>query len=88
MLRMALLALCVATLPSGARAVPPEDQLFASVSRDLRIYFPDVDPSTLDRGQLAAIYSILHSNASSSEKTGLIRSVIGGKFSLRGLLFN
>jgi len=72
----------------AARAAAPEDQLLAHVTRELPNYVDDVDPATLRRSQLAAIYSIMHDGHSEGEKRALIRSVIGGRFSLRGLLFN
>lgn len=79
-----LLALLIA-LPATAQA--PRDQLLSNVSRELPLYVPGTDASTLSRSQLATIYSIMHGGHSDGEKRVLIRSVLGGQYSLRGLLF-
>ncbi len=72
---------------TAATADAPKDQLLASVSRDLPHYMPDVDASTLSRHQLASLHLILHGPESASQKALRIRSVLGGQYSLRGLLF-
>jgi len=82
----AALTLCFAALSAQAKA--PSDQLLANVTRELPNYVANVDASTLRRSQLAAIYSIMHDGHSEGEKRMMIRSVIGGRHSLRGLLFN
>ena len=73
---------------TAALAEAPKDQLLANVSRDLPHYVSDVDASTLSRSQLAHIYSIMHGGSSEGDKRKLIRSALGGRYSLRGLLFN
>ncbi|MDJ0824757.1 MAG: hypothetical protein QNJ16_04570 [Rhodobacter sp.] len=72
---------------SNVEARTSSDQLLLNVSRELPRYVQGVDPRDLRRSQLAAIYSIIHGRASESEKRSLIRGVIGGRFSIRGLLF-
>jgi hypothetical protein len=88
MLRPALIAASLILGPAAAtQADAPRDQLRAAVARDLPIYMPDVDVDSLSRSQLSTIYSILHSSRSAGDKTALIRSALGGRNSLRGLLF-
>ena len=86
MLKPSLFALILGT--GAALAEAPTDQLYASVSRDLPHYVKDVDVDSLSRSQLAHIYSIMHGGRSESDKRKMIRSALGGRFSLRGLLFN
>jgi len=87
--RLTVFAALLASLGSAAQAgSPPENQLRAAVAHGLPAYVPNVDISTLSQHQLAAIYSILHGPDRGMEKSALIRSAIGGKYSLRGLLFN
>ncbi len=89
MTKLSIIAALFAALAATAQAGnPPENQLRAAVARDLPAYVPDVDVSTLSQRQLATIYSILHGPYRGMEKSALIRSTIGGKLSLRGLLFN
>ena len=71
----------------AALAEAPTDQLYANVSRELPHYVKDVDVDSLSRSQLAHIYSIMHGGRSESDKGRMIRSVLGGQYSLRGLLF-
>lgn len=81
----ASLAIALAmTAPMPATA--NQDQLLTNVSRELPNFVPGVDAASLSRHQLAAIYQIIHSGESHSDKRNLIRSAIGGRFSLRGLL--
>jgi len=87
--RLSITAALIAALASAAQADgPPKNQLQAAVARDLPAYVQGVDVTTLSQHQLASIYSILHGGHSGSEKQALIRSAIGGRYSLRGLLFN
>ncbi len=88
MLRAPLFALPLILAGMMAQAAPQDDQLLLAVERDLPNYVQGVDASTLRRSQLAAIYSIMYSGKSHFEKTAQIRSTLGGRFSLRGLLFN
>lgn len=83
--RRLALAACLAALASAASAQGPDDQLLALVSAELPGYVADVDATQLSRNQLAAIYSIMHSDNSGSDKNLMIRSVLGGRFSLRSL---
>ena len=86
---MRLLAILVAlTLAAPAAADPPRDQLLAQVAKALPRYGVDVDPRSLNRAQLAQILHIMHSGNSEGDKRGLIRSAVGGRYSLRGLLFD
>lgn len=85
--RITLIAAAL-SLPLPALAVGPNDQLLALVSSEMPRYAPNVDASTLRRGQLAMIYSIMHSDRTESNKRLHIRSVLGGRNTLRGLLFN
>lgn len=80
------LALAATTLPATAN--DGRSQILADVSRELHFYVNDVEPESLTTHQLASIRAILHGNYSSSDKRARIRSVIGGQYSLRGLLFN
>ena len=73
---------------TAALAEAPKDQLLANVSRDLPHYVQGVDASQLRRSQLSAIYAIMHGGMREGDKRKHIRSVLGGRFSLRGLLFN
>jgi len=85
MFRTALIALI---LSSGtAMALGPEDQLLANVAQELPHYIQGVDVDSLSRNQLAAIYMIMYENRSAGDKQRAIRSVLGGQYSLRGLLF-
>ena len=86
MLKSTTLALILSA--SAALAEASSDQLLANVSRELPHYVSGVDASTLSRSKLAHIYSIMHDGRSESDKRKMIRSVLGGRHSLRGLLFN
>lgn len=86
MLKITTLALILSAGPALADA--PSDQLLTNVSRELPHYVNDVDVHSLSRSQLAHIYSIIHGGYSESDKRKLIRSALGGRYSLRGLLFN
>lgn len=81
---VAALAALLIALPAAA---PASSQLRANVAREMPHYVPGVDVSRLSSSQLAAIYSIMHSPRTHSDKIGSIRSVLGGGFSLRGLIF-
>ena len=88
MLKPLILSAVLVVTASVARAEVHADQIFSLVSQELPVYVKDVDPATLSRHQLLTIYSILHSGRSGGDKIAMIRSVIGGRGSLRGLLFN
>lgn len=87
MIRRLLFSIGLAAAATGVLAQAPSDQLLANVSRELPSYVQGVDARTLRRSQLAAIYAIMHGGGSGGDKKAAIRSVIGGRFSLRGLLF-
>ena len=88
MIRTLALALTTALTATAAPAAPPDDQLLAAVERELPHYVPGADVRGLPRVKLAAIHQIIHSSRSASDKTALIRSALGGRFSLRTLLFD
>ncbi len=88
MTRLGIAAL-IATLASVAQAGnAPENQLRALVAKELPSYVQGVDVSTLSQHQLANIYSILHGPYRGQEKKALLRSAIGGPYTLRGLFLN
>lgn len=87
MLRIAFIAFALAATAAAGQSRGPNDQLVANVSRELPGYLPGVDASTLSRSQLAALYMIMHSSESGNNKHAMIRSIVGGQYSLRGLLF-
>ena len=62
-------------------------QLADLVEAELLRYVRNVDVDSLSSTKLAAIYSIMHSRHTESEKRLLIRSALGGRHSLRGLIF-
>ena len=62
-------------------------QLTASVARELPHYGFDVDVTTLDRAQVAALHHALYTDRSVGGKRAMIKSILGGRHSLRGLLF-
>lgn len=83
----------VATLALGlsaslAQATTRNEQLFSLVNQELDQYVAGADASTLSNSQLASIYSIMHTSKSHGQKGAMIRSVLGGDYSLRGLLFD
>lgn len=88
MFRPMALAVLLATAPLSAGAGTPDDQLLALVRMELPGYVSGVDAASLSRHQLAAVYSIMHSGRSGGEKTAMIRSVVGGRLSFRGLFSN
>lgn len=81
----ALVTLCAAlALAPAAGALT---QLELSVARDLREYgFRDVDVERLTPAQLAAIHHIASASVNEGEKRGVIRSILGGRGTLRGAL--
>jgi len=87
MLRPLALAALIALPAPFASADTPNGQIYALVSRELPDYVNDVDVSQLSQHQLASIYMIMHSSDSAGERTAMIRSIIGGRFSLRSLFF-
>jgi hypothetical protein len=85
MFRTALVALILSS--STAMALGPQDQLYANVAQELPHYVQGVDVSTLSHHQISAIYMIMYESRSAGDKQRAIRSVLGGQYSLRGLLF-
>jgi hypothetical protein len=85
MFRTALVALILSS--STAMALGPQDQLYANVAQELPHYVQGVDVSTLSHHQIATIYMIMYESRSAGDKQRAIRSVLGGQYSLRGLLF-
>ncbi|WP_227418227.1 hypothetical protein [Roseitranquillus sediminis] len=77
------LFLLTAAAPAGA-----SEQLRMLVTRELPRYgYTDVDVRALTIEQVAAIHHALHSDHySESEKRAMLRSALGGRQSLRGLL--
>ncbi len=84
----ALIAALLAMLPLQAVAQGQPSQLEALVASELHHYTNDATVDDLNNSQLAQIYSIMHSNRSEGDKRRLIQSAIGGRNTLRGLLFN
>jgi len=65
------------------------NQLAGSVQAGLlQNGFTDVDADRLSTSQLARLQSILYGPYSQGEKQRLARSALGGRNTLRGLLFN
>jgi len=88
MIRQIALVAALFLTGTAASADAPKDQLMASVSRDLPQYVRGVDATSLSRHQLASLHLIMHGPDSASKKISMIRSVLGGPYSLRGLFFN
>ena len=86
MLRTIAIALAIAA-GTGPATADSRTQLLASVDRELAFFVPNVDAASLSTSQLAAINGVIHGDGSHSHKIGAIRSIIGGRSSLRGLLF-
>ena len=80
---VAALALMISAVSASAQS--GGDQLLQNVSRELPRYFRDVDATTLSQSQLAALSLIMHSSRTEGDKRALMRSVIGGPNTLRGL---
>ncbi|MGG7645180.1 hypothetical protein ACQ5SP_10280 [Rhodovulum sp. YNF3179] len=83
----ALLSAALIALAGPAAAGKGSDQLTASVARELPRYGFDVDVKTLDRAQVAALHHALYTDRSTGGKRAMIKSILGGRYSLRGLLF-
>ncbi|MBV0910830.1 hypothetical protein [Anianabacter salinae] len=81
-----LIALLALAAPAHADA--RNTQLESLVANEIDTYVDGVDVADLSNGQLATIYSIMHGGRSESDKRAMIRSAIGGRNTLRGLLFN
>ncbi len=87
MTRLTITAILFAALTATAQAGnAPENQMRAAVARDLPAYVPDVDVSLLSQHQIVAAYGILYGRYSGMEKSALLRSAVGGRNSLRGVL--
>ncbi len=73
-----------------AFVAPPAEartQLERLVSTELRSYgFSDVRVEDLTTAQLSAIYSTANRPGRDGQKRGMIRSILGGKNTVRGLL--
>ncbi|WP_172299083.1 hypothetical protein [Pseudoruegeria sp. HB172150] len=87
MIRTLILSVALALATGGAQA-DGRTQLLENVSRDLHRYVNGVNPEDLSTHQLGAIYATIHSSASESRKRRMIRSMVGGGYSLRSLIFN
>ena len=85
MFRILVLTLLLGT--GSAMALGPQDQLYENVAKELPHYVQDVDVSTLSHHQISSIYMIMYESRSAGDKQRAIRSVLGGQYSLRGLLF-
>ena len=83
-MKSVIAAAILAVFTTGAEA---NEQLRRAVSFELARYDIEVDVRDLSTGELAAIQQIANSDRSYSDKRGLIRSAVGGRYSLRGLLF-
>jgi hypothetical protein len=81
-------AVTIATVLLGLSGVPGQanSQLALQVKQDLKRYGFTEDVSRLSSSQLSNIHLIIHSRRSESSKRGLIKSALGGKNSLRGIL--
>lgn len=87
LLSTTLVVAMLAAMPSSAAQADGRTQMIRAVAHELGNYVQGVDPETLSIQQLAAIRSIMYSSRSESDKRGLIRSAVGGRNSLRSLLF-
>jgi hypothetical protein len=87
MTRLPALIAALVLSATAVSAAPPKDQLLAGVERDLPFYVPGVDVASLSRHQIASLHLILHGPHRASHKQAMIRSVLGGQYSLRSLLF-
>lgn len=87
MFKPILLASLLALISPVAHANVPGDQLLLLVRAELSDYVQDVDAADLSRHQLGAIYSIMHSGKSHNDKAGSIRSIVGGRHTLRSLFW-
>ncbi len=80
-LALAALVLTLAAPPASA-----DDQLRLLVADDLRsLGFHEVDVDSLTLNQLAAIHAVAHDKRRGGGRRGMIRSILGGRNSLRGL---
>ncbi|MEM1064040.1 MAG: hypothetical protein AAF771_00430 [Pseudomonadota bacterium] len=80
---LAIVAGIALALPAAAE----RSQIAQSIARDVERLNLGVTVDDLDSTQVAALHAILNSNRSESDKRGLAKSVIGGRNSLRDLLF-
>lgn len=77
----------ITLLPATAYA--DRTPLEQSVARELPRYgFKDVDVDQLSSSQVAALYMLVHGKRSHGDKRALIKSTLGGRNTLRGLLFD
>ncbi|WP_425051799.1 hypothetical protein [Psychromarinibacter sp. S121] len=74
--------------PAYANYDAARAQLIRSVERELPRYVQGVDLSQLSNAKLAEIKAALHGPGSRGDKQAKIKSILGGSYSLRGLLFN
>jgi len=87
MMRTTLLATAVTFGAFSTPAHAVSEQLLRLVSAELPNYVSGVDVNSLSNSQLATIYSIMHGPKSEGAKTGLIKSTLGGRNSIRSLFF-
>ncbi len=83
-MRRALVAL---TLAATFAAMPAtaSDQLRLLVEKDLeRVGFTEVDVNSLTSAQLGAIHAVANEKREGGRR-GMIRSILGGQYTLRGL---
>ncbi len=76
-----------ALIAMASPGMAERSQIAQSIARDVERLNLGVTVDDLDGAQIAALHSILNSNRSESDKRGLAKSVIGGRNSLRDLLF-
>ena len=82
-----ILAFAIISLLAFAPEAQAMTQLQRSVAQYLREYgFRGVDVTELSLAQLATIQHIATQKGREGQKRGLIRSALGGGYSLRGLL--
>ena len=83
----AALIAAMALTPAVAHA--DRTPLEQSVARELPRYgFKDVDVDQLSSNQVATLYMLMYSKRSHGDKRALIKSTLGGRNTLRGLLFD
>lgn len=79
------LILAAAALPVAALPASATEQLRRLVKDDLRRFgFVDVDVNDLTPSQLGAIHAVANEKRRGGQR-GMIRSILGGQNSLRGL---
>ena len=80
LVRAFALAVSLAAMPAVA-----SDQLRLLVAQDLqRLGFTEVDVNSLTSAQLGAIHAVANEKRDGGRR-GMIRSILGGQYTLRGL---